>query len=398
MKNKKVRLSVILNLAIYLVSISLLARNTILSNTLKWNNYSFSEYIISYPNKFIRRGLVGEVLTYLSNGESIFYGVQIVVFANCILFISLLFLLFKKLKIDIEFLSLLLLSSMGFFQLFFYGNFYFRKEMFYLNFFIILIFLVMHEESKKINKNIINIYLLLLTLIISLIHEGFLLVTTPFIFLLLRNKRINFHKFYALYSYGLFVLMILSQGDSQATNTLWDDLNSFDKSLIPEISSTAFSFVGYDYSFFLTTEYNGLSLLDGGNVFYWLFIIFYFILFLSLIFTNGSVFDLIYLLENQFKYEYILLSVPVLFCIGFDWGRFLVAVFYVLFLFLLYNLKHKISNFQISRRTLSFKFFVLMTLFTIIPDRSWQDFSYINKFFDSIDEIKFIFNNILNFI
>ena len=91
MKNKKVRLSVILNLAIYLVSISLLARNTILSNTLKWNNYSFSEYIISYPNKFIRRGLVGEVLTYLSNGESIFYGVQIVVFANCILFISLLF-------------------------------------------------------------------------------------------------------------------------------------------------------------------------------------------------------------------------------------------------------------------------------------------------------------------
>ena len=89
----------------------------------------------------------------------------------------------------------------------------------------------------------------MLTLIISLIHEGFLLVTTPFIFLLLRNKRINFHKFYALYSYGLFVLMILSQGDSQATNTLWDDLNSFDKSLIPEISSTAFSFVGYDYSF-----------------------------------------------------------------------------------------------------------------------------------------------------
>lgn len=397
MKNKKIRLSSILNLAIYLVSISLLVRNTILSNTLKWNNYSFSEYIISYPNKFIRRGLVGEVLTYLSNGESIFYGVQIVVFANCILFISLLFLLFKKLQIDIEFLSLLLLSSMGFFQLFFYGNFYFRKEMFYLNFFIILIFLFIYEESHKLNKNIINVYLIFTTLIISLIHEGFLLITTPFVYIILRNKRKYFHKYYGIFSYLLFLGMIFSQGDGVAAATLWNELNPYDKSLIPDISSTAISFIGYDYSFFLTLKYSGISLLDEGNVFYWLFIVFYFMLFYSLLFTNGILLNLVLLFKNKFKYEYILLTIPILFFVAFDWGRFFIAVFYILLLFLIYDFKNKFSNFLISKKTITFKLFVIMTVLTIIPDRSWQDFSYIEKLFDSIEEIQFLYNQFINF-
>ncbi|MDC3241630.1 hypothetical protein OAU06_01765, partial [Acidimicrobiia bacterium] len=125
MKNKKLRLSVFLNLAIYLASISLLTRNTILSNTLKWNNYSYSEYLISYPDKFIRRGFWGEVLEIIYRNEPLLQGLNLTVFSVNALFLLSIYLLFKKYKIDINFLTLLLLSSMGFIQFYFYGNFYF---------------------------------------------------------------------------------------------------------------------------------------------------------------------------------------------------------------------------------------------------------------------------------
>ena len=58
----KNKLSSLFLLLTYLISFFLLARNTVLAKTLKWNTYSYSEYLISYPDKFIRRGLWGEVL------------------------------------------------------------------------------------------------------------------------------------------------------------------------------------------------------------------------------------------------------------------------------------------------------------------------------------------------
>ena len=38
-----------------------------------------------------------------------------------------------------------------------------------------------------------------------------------------------------------------------------------------------------------------------------------------------------------------------------------------------------------------------MSLFTIIPDRGWQDFSYSKKFVDSLEEIQTIFLTFYNF-
>ena len=397
MKNTKLRLSVILNLSIYLVSISLLARNTIFSDTLKWNNYSFSEYLISYPDKFIRRGFWGEVLEIIYRNEPLLQGLNLTVFSVNALFLLSIYLLFKKYKIDINFLTLLLLSSMGFIQFYFYGNFYFRKDMFYLNYFIFFIILIYLEDQNKVNSKLVNIYLILFIIPVALIHEGYLLVTTPFVYKVLKNKRDKFHKLYFIFCILLFIFQISAQGNFEDALKIWNNLSELDKSFLDGFSSSAISFIGYDFRYFINNNYNGIILFDGGDVFKWLFIVFYYMSFYSLLFSKGSLFNFKTYLTSKFKGEYYFLTVSFLFFFIYDWGRLLNTIFYILLLYLIYNHNQNFSSFYESRNTLTFKFFIFMTLFTIIPDRGWQDFSYSKKFVDSIEEIRTIFLIFNNF-
>ena len=57
----------LISLLIYLFSIAQVAKKTILSSTLEYSPWSYSELIISYPGLFTRRGFLGELITLIDN-------------------------------------------------------------------------------------------------------------------------------------------------------------------------------------------------------------------------------------------------------------------------------------------------------------------------------------------
>ena len=115
----------------YLVTISIfvfLSRYTILSTSLKWGTWSYAENLISYPERFLRRGLLGEIILLLSGDNSAFKIQQYIVFLNCTLFFFLIFALFNLYKLNLAQFNILLLSSFGLLYMLYYGNSYNRKE------------------------------------------------------------------------------------------------------------------------------------------------------------------------------------------------------------------------------------------------------------------------------
>ena len=80
------------------ITILLLSRYTVFSSTLKWGTWSYGENLISYPEKFLRRGLLGELILLISGENSAFKTIQVMVFLNCLLLLFLIYKLFKTLS------------------------------------------------------------------------------------------------------------------------------------------------------------------------------------------------------------------------------------------------------------------------------------------------------------
>ena len=92
MNSKIINLS---SLLIYLLSITQVAKRTILSETLEYSPWSFSELLISYPDQFIRRGLIGETIQIIASDTVLFDAVNLVVFINFVIFTLLSFAFIK---------------------------------------------------------------------------------------------------------------------------------------------------------------------------------------------------------------------------------------------------------------------------------------------------------------
>ena len=82
-------------ISIFLVSATLLLlmRYTVLSSSLKWGTWSYGENLISYPDKFVRRGLLGEIILIISQNNPAFKTLNFIIFINCILLLFLIFLI-----------------------------------------------------------------------------------------------------------------------------------------------------------------------------------------------------------------------------------------------------------------------------------------------------------------
>ena len=76
----------LISLLIYSLSIVQVAKKTILSNTLEYSPWSYSELLISYPGIFTRRGLIGELITLFDSDAVLLNTVNIFVFVNFVVF------------------------------------------------------------------------------------------------------------------------------------------------------------------------------------------------------------------------------------------------------------------------------------------------------------------------
>ena len=86
LKNQKIN-DIFFNLAslyIYAISIVRIARKTIYSDQLQYSWYSFSELLISYPERFTRRGFIGELASVIDSDQILFDDINRIIFINFI--------------------------------------------------------------------------------------------------------------------------------------------------------------------------------------------------------------------------------------------------------------------------------------------------------------------------
>ena len=127
------------NLLIYLFSVAQVARRTILSDGFEIHYWSFSELLIYYPDRFIRRGLIGQIIQFIDNDGALLDSTLLSDFRKFLLFLYFsLYLNLRAYELTSHQSFLLLMSTFGAFQVSIYNQYFHRKEMFLITLFLII--------------------------------------------------------------------------------------------------------------------------------------------------------------------------------------------------------------------------------------------------------------------
>ena len=361
MNSKIINLS---SLLIYLLSITQVAKRTVLSETLEYSPWSFSELLISYPDQFIRRGLIGETIHIISSDTVLFDTVNLVVFINFVIFTLLSFAFIKLSNLSSIQHFLYLISIFGILNVSMFNQYFHRKEMFVLNLFLIILLTL----RFRANEYLILIISSICSILMILIHEGIAMITIPFIVYLFKKMLDNSKK--VLYVYTpivllIFLTVILGSGSDSSSNVMWENLSEFDKNQIV-ITPNAITAIGWSVldSFLNTTQ----ILIFSGSMFLWTF--YFFMVGFTLFVIFNINFNKIYIDYSKVKFflvkEKYFLVIPVLFVIGFDWGRWLFSLFHLCF-FSYLTLKEN-TIITTIRWTIPMLILAVMSIFTIMPE------------------------------
>ncbi len=351
------------SLLIYFLSIAQVAKRTILSSTLEYSPWSYSELIISYPDLFIRRGFIGELITLVDSDLILFDTVNIFLFINFMAFILLSFAHIKISKLTPLQHLLYLVSIFGILNITIFNQYYHRKEMFVLNLFMLILLII----KINTNTNITFIATVTFSILMILIHEGIAMIAIAFIVLILKRKTsfsTHLIKTYSTIIFLSFLGVIISSGNDTASNLIWSNLSEFDRSLI-NIETNAITAIGWSLfdSFFKTTQ----VLIFSGSMFLWSFYFAVFIwTFLVIFKIEPNRLNLSFLsIKEFFLKEKYFIVIPILFFVGFDWGRWIFSLFHLSF-FSFLMLNNKINK----NKTWSFTIgaFMLVSLLTIMPE------------------------------
>lgn len=373
----------LLPVSLSFITILLLSRYTVFSSILKWGTWSYGENLISYPEKFLRRGLLGELILLISGENSAFNTIQVMVFLNCLLLLFLIYKLFRLYQLNMSQFNLYLLSSFGLLYMIYYGNSFNRKEIFAINFYLIFIY-YFKKSDYKIN-NLLKVYLFLSLIFILLIHEGLLFVTIPFYYLTLKEKYKRIANTYVLFGTIGIIIMLSFQGNEDDVLNMWNKINEFDQLLIGDLKSSAIYALAYSYEKQIFYQ-SGFDIILSGRLNHWLFILFYFFIYLFLNHFEGDFKKLNKAKSELFKKE-MLYCLPLFIFGGADWGRYFLFFIYIYYFYLIFifDLKKIDINSIASLKYLNI--FVIYSFFTIIPEATYQDIDIIEKVRNSIDEI-----------
>ena len=366
-----------------------MARRTIFSDGFEIHYWSFSELLIYYPDRFIRRGLIGEIIQFIDNDEILLDSTLLVIFVNFCFFIFFLYLNLRTYELTSHQSFLLLMSTFGIFQVSIYNQYFHRKEMFLITLFLIINLIL----KNMLNSNFKFLMVLFLTIISILIHEGIALLMFPFVYYLLKRKteNTNFHKAFFLVCITVFIAVILNAGSPEIADQIRSSLSTEDRILFEKDRDaiTAIGWSIYD-TFSLTT----FTLIFSGSMFLWLFyvvlLVFSIHVILNLSISKISKFDVINFMKGN---AYFLLIVPI-FIVGFDWGRWIFSIFYFV-LFTLINIYpiNKFNSFR-SKEIL----FLVISFFTIMPECCLQmeGTTITSNYYRVLKSIQFTIQSALN--
>jgi len=379
MSNQKVFKIISITLAFTILLV--FKEKTLNSLSLSFGWWSYSEILINYPDQFVRRGLLGEIIYLLSQNSGSIKIVNNFIFFNFTLFVTLLMYTFRRYDLSYKFIFLYFVFPLGILHMVVFDNFYHRKDLIYLNLFLIMLNLLITHPEK--NKELKFIILLFTTVFLGLIHEGLLLLFIPiYIFFIEKyffKKKlfyISYKNIFLILNLVLFTISSIFKGNKQLAENIWNSLHISDKRLISEnINDFEFNGIGAIGWSFLEPLNLFYQVLNSGAIFYWVFSFLLIIYFYNAVFF-GNDFKLF-----QFKVtnsnlinKFYLLYVPIL-VVGWDWGRWIMIFFYSFTFILLESLnKEDIKNLYLSRK--HFYFILLLSFLTVIPEYNISEINY----------------------
>ena len=384
-KNAPMRVKT-LSLLLNSITLILLLRYTILSSTLKWGTWSYAENLISYPNKFIRRGLLGEIILFISGDGPAFQTMQTIIFLNCVLLLVMTFLIFKIFGLTLLQHNMLTLSSFGMMYMLYHGSSFNRKEIFAINFFLIFIyFLKKNENTLTFN---LKIFLLLSLVFTALIHEGLLFITVPFYFLILKPINKKTANGYVFIGSALLIFLLTQQGNESDVVNMWNQLSTFDRTQInTDLKSSALYALAFTYERQIF-EQSGFQVIFSGRINHWLSILFYFYIYLFVNHLGADSTNIKKFKDLFFKKE-ILYCLPLFLFGGADWGRYLLFYIYMYYFYFLYVSDSRRIGVAYTANVSTLLIFSMYSFFTVIPEATFQDINIIGKLTNS-------FTNLLN--
>ena len=361
---------------------------TIFSDSLVWTWWSYSEWLINYPGQFVRRGLVGNIVLMFSKGESNFYLVQLLVFANFVLFCTLLLIAFIRYELNLSKYLILAISPFGIFSFIIYDNFYHRKEIIIFNLF--LIYIILNVQAKPFLFN--SIYIYFFTFISLLIHEGVSLILLPFLFYIYKdevvkkNKSIKYLYYFVFFACTILLLVVFNAGNMDTAVSVWNELPVSDRNIINNNHPPNSEYGEMNAIAFISRSLKDqvpdiLNILFSGTMTLWIFFIFFGFFIINKIFVIPQGSESVYLIFKEHPY---LFSGLVVFFLGIDWGRWIVIYFYLIFLTLLYLKKFSTNQYSLFTYQNFVLFFV--SIFTVLPEYniSSNNFLILQNFKDQI--------------
>jgi len=350
------------SILIVALSIFFVWRHTIGSlDSVGWDSWAYSDWLINYTGGFVRRGLAGEIIGWLANGQPAVRITTNLVFGLYAGFSALfLCLAFTSAGSSAAAVPLSILIPGGIADMARGNNFYFRKDILFLIVLeIVCLFYVGARRAATQRTQSFMLAALLAVvfcagLVLPFIHEAYVLYGAPAIFILLVHLTRAFPErfylksllwLYPLLPIGGFIVASVFKGNRDTAIAIWNSLAESDRLIMassePWKPHGQIMTIGYT---FLNGVAHSADVFLQGKFWFWVFI-------------AGSIFGvltaftgLLYQREEQASKAADSLSLLSLLWIGIlpiflvssDWGRNITNVS-LSYLILAYALRGEIS-------------------------------------------------------
>lgn len=367
----------------FLFSTFIIWHNTILrSSELRWNSWAYYEWLINYDSGFVRRGLIGHLINMFSFGSEV-KTVNSIVFSLAVVFIFLVNLFVWKSCLSTQSTVLIVLSPTGIVWMAIRNEYYFRKEVLFYIVILMASLILMRRHHKTLRDTPYSLtgFIFIVTPLLLLVHESALFFAVPFLSVILSQAYDGF-KFrrpilicYLIFALIFFLFVITNKGTYVTSIGIWDSLSDVARMEALEVSPQGgISAIGW-------STWQGIKLsvllVAGGNAgFYLLQLVFLYILITFIVSNqrNQDFKEFLFVREMFLPYVLICITFLPLFILGWDWGRWLMGIWYVSLCVYLLKLDTGLQSSKKSIRvltsggTLTFFFLLFISIVTPTPE------------------------------
>jgi hypothetical protein len=370
------------------LSLYLLWRNTIQSPaTLNWDNWHFFEWLINYQGGFVRRGLIGELIhRYFYNNEV--QAINYLVFVLGGMFVMFSSAMALILKDSAQATLLYIFAPSGYLVMMVSNQYYYKKEMvFYVSIFVVtFLFLSWRKYQLTILRVSILAVICASSIVLPLIHEGFLFFCVLYFSLVLnsvlkelldtRQLRIALWSFVG---FNIFVFTVLGmfKGNALQAVSIWSSLSVTARAVMANSEmSGAIGAIGWSV---LTGLSKSVRTILSGLGTYYVFPLVLVFLIVGYIYSCIRRSDLLLTYQNPkflANFTFVCLTFLPLFILGDDFGRWIVGIFVVFSTIMISDLMVPLPNnvphawipSEKSKKMIYFLTLLVISVLTIIPE------------------------------